>query len=84
MNFYVDIFAIDVVLYFGSLNCIGDWSNGMTEVSKTFSGSSILSSPVPCFPGMPILCGFPGFLFLQKIICSINVPHVPLLGSISA
>lgn len=25
---------------------IGDWSNGMTEVSKTFSGSSILSSPV--------------------------------------
>ena len=24
----------------------GDWSNGMTEVSKTFSGSSILSSPV--------------------------------------
>lgn len=23
----------------------GDWSNGMTEVSKTFSGSSILSSP---------------------------------------
>ena len=25
---------------------IGDWSNGMTRVSKTFSGSSILSSPV--------------------------------------
>ena len=73
---------------------IGDWSNGMTRVSKTFSGSSILSSPVIapdfisgepvgfetsrvlrkenflCFPGMPILCGFPGFLFLQKIICS--------------
>ena len=26
--------------------CKGDWSNGMTRVSKTFSGSSILSSPV--------------------------------------
>ena len=26
--------------------CTGDWSNGMTRVSKTFSGSSILSSPV--------------------------------------
>lgn len=24
----------------------GDWSNGMTGVSKTLSGSSILSSPV--------------------------------------
>ena len=24
---------------------IGDWSNGMTGVSKTLSGSSILSSP---------------------------------------
>ena len=24
---------------------IGDWSNGMIGVSKTFSGSSILSSP---------------------------------------
>ena len=26
--------------------CTGDWSNGMTGVSKTLSGSSILSSPV--------------------------------------
>ena len=25
---------------------IGDWSSGMTGVSKTLSGSSILSSPV--------------------------------------
>ena len=24
----------------------GDWSNGMIGVSKTFGGSSILSSPV--------------------------------------
>ena len=26
---------------------IGDWSNGMIGVSKTFGGSSILSSPAP-------------------------------------
>ena len=25
----------------------GDWSNGMIGVSKTFGGSSILSSPAP-------------------------------------
>ena len=25
---------------------VGDWSNGMIGVSKTFGGSSILSSPV--------------------------------------
>ncbi len=27
------------------LHKIGDWSNGMIGVSKTFGGSSILSSP---------------------------------------
>lgn len=27
---------------------IGDWSNGMIGVSKTFGGSSILSSPAKC------------------------------------
>ena len=26
-------------------HCTGDWSNGMIGVSKTFGGSSILSSP---------------------------------------
>ena len=26
---------------------IGDWSSGMIGVSKTFGGSSILSSPAP-------------------------------------
>ncbi len=31
---------IDINIY------LEDWSNGMTRVSKTFSGSSILSSPV--------------------------------------
>ena len=34
------------VCSFEDIKSIGDWSNGMTEVSKTFSGSSILSSPV--------------------------------------
>ena len=28
------------------INETGDWSNGMIGVSKTFGGSSILSSPV--------------------------------------
>ena len=27
------------------VNNVGDWSNGMIGVSKTFGGSSILSSP---------------------------------------
>ena len=30
---------------FNDLLYIGDWSNGMIGVSKTFGGSSILSSP---------------------------------------
>lgn len=30
------------IIYF-----VGDWSNGMIGVSKTFGGSSILSSPAP-------------------------------------
>jgi hypothetical protein len=34
----------------GVLLYIGDWSNGMTGVSKTLSGSSILSSPVLWLP----------------------------------
>ena len=39
---------------------IGDWSNGMTGVSKTLSGSSILSSPVLqtviLIQGMAVIC----------------------------
>ncbi len=31
--------------YLVSLSYIGDWSSGMIGVSKTFGGSSILSSP---------------------------------------
>ena len=35
------------------INETGDWSNGMIGVSKTFGGSSILSSPAkkPVFTG---------------------------------
>ena len=46
---------------------IGDWSNGMIGVSKTFGGSSILSSPVSLsvgsldFTGVPALFHFMGF-----------------------
>ena len=42
---------------------LGDWSNGMIGVSKTFGGSSILSSPVP--EALKTDC-FQGF-FLSKI-----------------
>jgi hypothetical protein len=31
---------------FEGISSVGDWSNGMIGVSKTFGGSSILSSPV--------------------------------------
>ena len=41
---FVDIFF--EVCYSNEASSEGDWSSGMTEVSKTFSGSSILSSPV--------------------------------------
>ena len=30
---------------FEGISSVGDWSNGMIGVSKTFGGSSILSSP---------------------------------------
>ena len=43
----------------------GDWSNGMTEVSKTFSGSSILSSPARNRRKNG------GFFFLVYISCSL-------------
>ena len=35
-----------VVLRVYKIYFVGDWSNGMIGVSKTFGGSSILSSPV--------------------------------------
>ena len=44
------LFCCYAIIHFGgsitAIKKIGDWSSGMTEVSKTFSGSSILSSPV--------------------------------------
>ena len=40
---------------------IGDWSNGMIGVSKTFGGSSILSSPVSLSVGSLDFTGFPAF-----------------------
>ena len=39
---------------------IGDWSNGMIGVSKTFGGSSILSSPVKETAWKPHRWWFPG------------------------
>ena len=47
------------------INKIGDWSNGMIGVSKTFGGSSILSSPASGKAGCHEF--FSGFqLFLHK------------------
>ena len=45
------------IIYF-----VGDWSNGMIGVSKTFGGSSILSSPVS--PVIVMIAGF--FVFPSK------------------
>ena len=42
---------------------IGDWSNGMIGVSKTFGGSSILSSPAINRSEMLDNIAFPAFLF---------------------
>ena len=47
------------IIYF-----VGDWSNGMIGVSKTFGGSSILSSPVLETFGSCVFIGFRMFLFL--------------------
>ena len=49
------------VLYF-----IGDWSNGMIGVSKTFGGSSILSSPAKKHRKVNEY-GFPVFFMLYVI-----------------
>ena len=43
------------------LHKIGDWSNGMIGVSKTFGGSSILSSPALLIAGSLDFTGFPAF-----------------------
>ena len=59
---------VDYQLY-GNLNVyIGDWSNGMIGVSKTFGGSSILSSPASkkVLKAL-ILLRFLDFYFLPKM-----------------
>ena len=40
---------------------IGDWSSGMIGVSKTFGGSSILSSPAPGRVRNALFTSFSGF-----------------------
>ena len=45
---------------------IGDWSNGMIGVSKTFGGSSILSSPVLSESGSLLIKAFRLFAFHPK------------------
>ena len=39
----------------------GDWSSGMIGVSKTFGGSSILSSPAPGRVRNALFTSFSGF-----------------------
>ena len=46
---------------------IGDWSNGMIGVSKTFGGSSILSSPVERSVKTLENGGFAGFVLFLTI-----------------
>ena len=48
-------------------NETGDWSNGMIGVSKTFGGSSILSSPAKRS------LDFPNFSFILLIIVCMNL-----------
>ena len=45
---------------------IGDWSNGMIGVSKTFGGSSILSSPVLVSQKVNEIKAFWLFYFIKK------------------
>ena len=45
---------------------IGDWSNGMIGVSKTFGGSSILSSPACEKPRSLKFIGLGGFCILKE------------------
>ena len=51
---------------FEGISSVGDWSNGMIGVSKTFGGSSILSSPVSEMLAKPLkMEGCELFLFCQ-------------------
>ena len=48
------------------INIKGVWSSGMTEVSKTFSGSSILSTPVKENSEKRVKQAFFGLFVLQE------------------
>ena len=53
---------------------IGDWSNGMIGVSKTFGGSSILSSPVFLSVGSLDFTGFSALFILLDFLTMSAVP----------
>ena len=53
------------IIYF-----VGDWSNGMIGVSKTFGGSSILSSPALKNARKPCIYWFSGVFVLSRMIKS--------------
>ena len=58
-----------VVLKVYKIYFVGDWSNGMIGVSKTFGGSSILSSPAMIESWKVLLNqDFSVFLFYQRIL----------------
>ena len=64
---------VDYQLY-GNLNVyIGDWSNGMIGVSKTFGGSSILSSPALAKLVNFEKSRFMSFFIFQKRPCYVNM-----------
>ena len=60
--------AVD--LHLSVLFNTGDWSNGMIGVSKTFGGSSILSSPV-YEPGGSYETDLPGLFFALYCRCNL-------------
>ena len=53
------------IIYF-----VGDWSNGMIGVSKTFGGSSILSSPALKDARKPCIYWVSGVFVLSRMIKS--------------
>ena len=57
-------------------NIIGDWSNGMIGVSKTFGGSSILSSPVFLIVGSIDFTLLSTFLFMKIIAHCTGHPYL--------
>ena len=53
---------------------IGDWSNGMIGVSKTFGGSSILSSPADKKRQKPWIYKASGvFIYIRKVDLAVRL-----------